>query len=177
MTGEQYLHDIVDEFLGWRQNAERALAQVSHDSFFARLDPESNSIAIIVKHLAGNFRSRWQSILTTDGEKPDRHRDTEFELTPDDTRDALMQRWNEGWELLLHSLRDLTPADLDTTIYIRSQPHPLYAAIHRAVTHVAQHVGQIILLAKHYSGPDWSTLTIAKGESEEFNRTMRKRGK
>jgi len=170
MTGEAYLRDIIAEFRGWKAKAERCLAQVSDEAFFSQLDPETNSTAIIVKHLAGNFRSRWREPLTTDGEKPDRNRDTEFELTASDTRDKLMSDWTASWDILLNTLESFSPEDLTKTIVIRTEDHTVPEALHRSVTHTAEHIGQIILLAKHFSGASWQTLSIARGKSREFNR-------
>lgn len=173
MTGEQYLKDITACFSDYRQKAERAMAQISDASFFEKIDAEANSVAELVKHLAGNLKSRWQDVLTTDGEKPDRHRDTEFRITPEDTRAALTDRWEAGWNVLETSLRSFVGGDLGKTITIRQEPLTLFSALHRSLAHAAEHVGQIILLAKHYSGPGWQTLSIARGKSEEFNRAMR----
>jgi hypothetical protein len=173
MTNDEYLKDITALFADYRRKAEQALAQVLDQAFFAQLDPGTNSPAMLVKHLGGNLRSRWRDVLTTDGEKPDRHRDTEFEITPEDTRTALMAHWASGWSELEKSLHALTAEDISRTILIRAEPLPLFHALHRALTHAAEHVGQIVLLAKYLAGPDWQTLSIARGKSEDFNRTMR----
>ena len=170
MTGEQFLRDVTERFRAYQQKAEQAIAQVSDDAFYAVLDENSNSIAQLVKHLAGNLRSRWRDVLTTDGEKPDRDRDTEFEIASRDTRDVLLTRWREAWGTVYAGLGDLPRDDLARTIYIRKEPHSLYQAISRSLTHVAEHVGQIVLLAKHFSGETWQTLSIARGKSGEFNR-------
>lgn len=170
MTGEQYIDDITGRFRTYQQKAEKAIAQVSDEAFFVLIDANSNSIAQLVKHLAGNLRSRWRDVLTTDGEKPDRNRDREFDIRPTDTRDALMNHWREAWGMLYAGLGDLPPDNLSRTIYIRKEPHTLYEAIHRSLTHVAEHIGQIVLLAKHLAGDDWETLSIARGKSTEFNR-------
>ena len=170
MTGEPYLRDVTERFRAYQQKAERAIAQVSDEAFFALVDEQSNSIAQLVKHLAGNLRSRWRDVLTTDGEKLDRNRDAEFDIGPRDTRDALLTRWREAFGTLYAGLGDLPRDDLARTIYIRKEPHSLYQAISRSLTHVAEHVGQIVLLAKHFSGENWQTLSIARGKSGEFNR-------
>ena len=172
MTGDQYLADIIAQFAGYRKRAEKALAQVSDEAFFKEFDPGGNSLAILVKHIGGNLRSRWRDVLTSDGEKSDRHRDSEFEITPNDSRESLMARWNEGWDILEASLKSLPADDLTRTITIRSEPHTLYKALHRSLTHTAEHIGQIIMLAKHLAGEDWQTLSIARGQSEAFNRKM-----
>jgi hypothetical protein len=164
--------DAVRSFRRYKRLAERALEQVSDAEFFARIDPESNSLAIIVKHIAGNLHSRWRDFLTTDGEKPDRMRDTEFELHADDTRSSLMQFWEAGWQTLFDSLEPLTEADLAKTITIRGEPHSVIEAINRQLTHYSSHVGQIVFLAKHLRSSNWQTLSVAEDRSDEFNRSM-----
>lgn len=173
--GRAYLADAIAQFETLKGTAERAAAQVDDEAFFAALDGEANSIAILVKHLAGNNRSRWTDFLTSDGEKPDRHRDREFELEPGDTREALMAAWAEGWDRLFHTLRGLAPEDLDRTIRIRHEPTKVLHAINRALTHHAGHVGQIVLLAKHARGADWKTLSVPRGASERLNAAMARR--
>ncbi|NNE99902.1 MAG: DUF1572 family protein [Pyrinomonadaceae bacterium] len=165
---ENYLEDSVTTFRSYKKLAEKALAQVSDEEFFFRLDGESNSIAIIVKHISGNMRSRWTDFLTTDGEKADRHRDTEFELT-DETRESLMDRWDESWEILFASLRLLTLEDFEKTVTIRGEAHTVAEAINRQLTHYAYHIGQITFLAKHFRSENWKTLSVPKNKSNEFN--------
>ncbi len=150
--------------------AERAMDQLDDEQFFRRLDPESNDVGTLVKHIAGNARSRWSDFMTSDGEKPDRNRDTEFELAQEDSRAALMERWHAGWQLMFDALAPLSDADLARAVTIRSEPHSVHHAIVRQLTHYAQHVGQILMLAKHYRGADWQTLSIPKGESEKWLR-------
>jgi hypothetical protein len=135
------------------------------------LDPEMNSIAIIMKHLAGNMRSRWTNFLTSDGEKPDRHRDSEF-VDPPDTHQALMQVWNEGWNRLFSALEPLSDADLTRTVTIRGEPHSVMQAVARQVAHYASHCGQIIFLAKHFQYKDWKSLSIPRNQSEQFTRRV-----
>ena len=163
----------------YRTLAERALAQVDDAAFFAALGdggPEGeNSLALVVKHLAGNFRSRWTDFLSSDGDKPDRHRDREFELDEGDTREALMARWAEGWRLLDETLDGLTADDLLRTVTIRGEPHAVVEALSRALAHTAYHAGQIVLLAKHHAGPGWQTLSIPRGQSEAFSAAHRTR--
>ncbi|MCM2270316.1 MAG: DUF1572 domain-containing protein [Thermoanaerobaculia bacterium] len=163
-----YLEDVVLSFRKQRELAERALAQVDDAAFFRRLDAESNSLAIVVQHVAGNQRSRWRDFLASDGEKPDRRRDDEFELAPGASRGELMARWEEGWRLLFDALAALAPGDLLRTVTIRGEPHTVLQAIDRQLVHYAQHVGQIVLLAKHWAGPAWRTLSIPKGRSRDF---------
>ena len=154
--------------------ADRAIAQVDDVAFLAALAPEGNSIALILKHIAGNARSRWRNLLTTDGEKPDRHRDTEFEIEQEDSRDAIMARWEAGWQYVFGALDALTPDDLYRTIYIRQRPHSIVQAVNRQLSHYAYHVGQIVFLAKHFQSGDWQWLSIPPGQSEQFNAAMRR---
>ena len=174
MTADHYLQDAMVLFRKMKQMAERALAQVSDEQFFAQLDAESNSLALIVKHIAGNARSRWRDFLTSDGEKPDRHRDGEFEIVTDDTRAALMERWERGWQYLFEALEPLRSGDLMRKVRIRNEEHTIVQAINRQLTHYASHIGQITFLAKHYAGSNWQTLSIPRGKSEEFNAKMSK---
>jgi len=162
-----YLEDSIDVLRYYKKLAERAMEQVSDDQLFASLDAENNSIAIVVKHLAGNMRSRWLDFLTSDGEKPDRNRDTEFEEPPP-TRAALMQKWEEGWTYVFGALEPLSDADLGRTITIRGEAHSVMQAINRQLAHYANHVGQIVMLAKHFAGSQWKPLTIPRGKSAEF---------
>jgi hypothetical protein len=163
-----YLEDSFSLLRQYKAFAERAMAQVSDEQLFLALDPEGNSIAIIVKHLAGNLRSRWTDFLTTDGEKPNRNRDGEF-IDPPATRAEVMSMWEEGWSRLFSALEGLSDADMGRTITIRGEAHSVMQAIHRAVGHCAQHIGQIILLGKHFAGGNWQSLTIPRNRSGEFN--------
>ena len=166
-----YTADSLSLFRTFKKQAERAIEQVPDDQLFTTLDPESNSIALIVKHLAGNMRSRWTDFLTTDGEKPDRHRDTEFE-DPPATRSALMEVWEEGWARVFQALAPLSDADLGRTVYIRGEAHSVMQAINRQLAHYAMHVGQVVLLAKHFAHQDWRPLTIPRRKSAEFNQRV-----
>jgi uncharacterized damage-inducible protein DinB len=163
-----YVKDSLDVFRYYKKLGERAMAQCPDDALFEPLDAESNSIAIVVKHMAGNMRSRWTDFLTTDGEKPDRNRDTEFE-TPPKTRAELMELWERGWKYVLDALEPLGDEDLARTITIRTEPHSVMQAINRQVAHYSYHVGQIVYLAKHLAGNKWQTLTVPKKKSAEFN--------
>jgi hypothetical protein len=162
------LKDSLDLMRFYKRLGDRAIAQVSDDALFEALDAESNSIAIIVKHLAGNMRSRWTDFLNSDGEKPDRDRDSEFEAPPT-TRDAVLSLWESGWELTFAALSPLTDSDLSRTAYIRGEAHSVMQTIHRQVAHYAYHVGQIVFLAKHSAGLDWNALTIPRRKSAEYN--------
>ena len=166
-----YSKDSIDIFRYYKKLGERAMAQCPDEGLFTTLDPESNSIAIIVKHLAGNMRSRWTDFLTTDGEKPDRNRDTEFEDAPK-TRAALMELWERGWKYVFDALAPLSDEDLSRKITIRTEPHSVMQAINRQVAHYSYHVGQIVYLARHFAGAKWQTLTIPKKKSAEFNRQV-----
>jgi Protein of unknown function (DUF1572) len=163
-----YLKDSIDLLRQYKRWAERAMAQIPDEAFGKSLDAESNSIAIIVKHLAGNMRSRFSDFLTSDGEKPDRNRDTEFE-TPSRTRAEVMEKWEAGWEYVFGALTPLSDADLARTVLIRTEPHSVMQAINRQIGHYCSHIGQIIYLAKHFAGDDWEAVTVPRGKSAEFN--------
>jgi len=163
-----YVEDSIALFGYYKQLADRAMAQVSDEHLFCTLDGEANSIAILVKHMAGNMRSRWIDFLTTDGEKPSRNRDSEF-MDPVTTRAALLEDWESGWAAVFGALTPLTDADLGRTIYIRGEAHSVMQAINRQVAHYAHHVGQIVLLAKHYTCDHWQSLSVPRNRSAEFN--------
>lgn len=168
-VAKQYLDDSFRAFRGYRHLAEGAIAQVRDEELFQLIDPEANSVAMLMQHIAGNMRSRWTDFLTSDGEKPDRHRDREFEARRA-TRDELMKEWNAAWELTLGVIQSLQPADVLREITIRGEKHSVLWAIQRQVTHYAYHVGQIVFLAKHFRSNGWKTLSIPRGKSEEFLR-------
>lgn len=165
---ENYHSDALTSFRNYKKMAERAIEQVSDKEFFALIDAEANSIALIVKHISGNLRSRWRDFLTTDGEKTDRYRDTEFELI-EDTRESLMQFWESGWQTLFEAVEPLNVDDFSRIVTIRGEPHTIVEAINRQLTHYAYHVGQIVLLAKHFKSAEWKTLSVPKNRSDEFN--------
>lgn len=166
-----YKSDALTSFRNYKKLAERAIEQVTDEEFFAAIDAEANSIAIVVKHIGGNLHSRWRDFLTADGEKPDRDRDAEF-ITHGDTRESLMQFWETGWRVLFDNLEPLTAEDFATTITIRGEPHSIVEAINRQLTHYSYHIGQIVLLAKHFRSADWKTLSIPRNRSAEFNRHL-----
>lgn len=170
---DHYLAEMRSQFGKLRSTAERAMAQVSDQDFARQLDEENNSIAITVKHIAGNLRSRCTDFLTSDGEKPDRDRDGEFVVGPGDTRSALMGEWQAGWDLLDSMVGALSADDVDRTVYIRAEPHTVVQALNRHLGHMAYHTGQIVQLAKHWAGSDWRTLTIARGQSRQFTAAKR----
>lgn len=166
-----YLRDVADRFRTHKDLADRALAQVRDEDLTVALDPESNSLAVLLLHLGGNLRSRWTDFLTTDGEKPDRNRDAEFEPGTV-TRQELLSHWNEGWNQLFVTLAALTEDDLTRTVTIRAEPHSVVGAIDRSLTHCAYHVGQIVFLAKHLAGGHWKTLSVPRGGTRAFNEKM-----
>jgi len=163
--GAAVLADTLLTFQRQRELAERALAQVSDDDFFRTIDAESNSVAILVKHIGGNLVSRWTDFLTTDGEKPTRNRDGEFVVTANAQRAAIMSLWNDGWLALISTFGQLRADDLTATVSIRGEAMTALAAMHRALAHISQHVGQIVLLTKHYRSADWKSLSIPRGQS------------
>jgi hypothetical protein len=163
-----YLDEAHRQMRGHKRLAEGAMAQLKDQELFVTLDPESNSIAVIVKHMAGNMRSRFTDFLTTDGEKPDRYRDQEFELTSTTTRADLTKRWEEGWARMFEAIESLKPEDVMRTVTIRGEPHTVLQAVNRQVAHYAYHTGQIVFLAKHIRSGKWKTLSIPRGKSEEF---------
>lgn len=165
-----FLEEIRRQLRGHKRLAERAVAQVTDQQLLVTLDPESNSLAILIKHLAGNMRSRFTDFLTTDGEKADRHRDQEFELAENTTREELLRWWEQGWACVFGTLDSLKPDDLMRTVTIREEPHTVLQALNRALTHYAFHIGQIVFLAKHLGSHNWQTLSVPRGKSEEFNR-------
>ena len=169
-----YLEEARRQFRGHKRLAEGAIAQLKDDELFVALDAESNSIAVIVKHLAGNMRSRFTDLLTTDGEKPDRNRDQEFEMNTGTTRADLMRWWEDGWARIFATIDALKSEDVMQTVTVRGQPHTVLQAINRQVAHYAYHTGQIVFLAKHFRSSDWKTLSVPRGKSEEFNAKARK---
>ncbi|HYH83947.1 MAG TPA: DUF1572 family protein [Pyrinomonadaceae bacterium] len=168
---EHYLEEAVGAFRGLKRLADGAIEQVSDEEMFRAIDPESNSIALIMKHMYGNMRSRWTDFLTTDGEKPDRRRDSEFLVEGEDRR-AVMERWEAGWQTVFDALAPLKAEDLLRHVAIRGEPHTVVKAINRQISHYGQHTGQIVFLAKHLKASDWQTLSIPRGESETFNKKM-----
>lgn len=164
-----YLQDVVAQFRQLKSLADRAMAQVRDEDLFATLDPESNSLAVLIQHMAGNMRSRWTDFLTSDGEKPDRNRDAEFLVAEGTTRQDLQARWEEGWRCLFQTLTALSEEDLALTVLIRAEPHSVIKAINRQLTHYGYHVGQMVFLCKHFASEHWRTLSVARGRSREFN--------
>ena len=166
-----YLEDSLAVFRYYKKLAEGAIVQVTDEQLYAVLDEEMNSIALVVKHMAGNMRSRWRDFLTSDGEKPDRQRDTEF-VDPPPTRAALLQLWDDGWHYLFTALEPLSEADMTRTITIRGEAHSVMQAINRQIAHYAYHCGQIVLLAKHFQHDRWKSLSIPRTKSADFNKKV-----
>src|SRR5215813_612303 len=165
---DSYLADSVSLFRYYKDLAERAMAQCNDAMLFEALDSESNSIAIVAKHMAGNMRSRWTDFLTSDGEKPDRNRDSEFEA-PTTTRAELMKQWNAGWNCVFSALETLADGDMTKTVYIRAEPHSVMQAINRQIAHYSYHAGQIVFLAKHFGCDSWKSLSVPRKQSAAFN--------
>jgi hypothetical protein len=155
--------------------ADKAIVQLPDDKLHVALDPNTNSIAVIMKHVAGNLLSRWTDFLTTDGEKPWRNRDDEF-VDTFTSRAELLAYWESGWQRLFDALAALTPADLDRTVTIRGEPHSVPLAVHRSLAHCGYHVGQIVLIARVLAGDDWTTITIPRGGSAKFNERVWAKG-
>ena len=172
-----YLEEARRQLRGHKRMGEGAVTQLRDEDFFITLDPEANSIAILVKHLAGNMRSRFTDFLTSDGEKPDRFRDREFELTAETTREKVMKWWEEGWACVFGAIDPLQPDDVMRTVMIRGEPHTVLQAVNRQIAHYAQHIGQIVFVAKHLKSDSWKTLSIPRGKSEEFKHHMAMSGK
>lgn len=166
-----HVEDSLSLFRYYKKLGEGAMAQVSDEQLFIALDPEMNSIALIVKHMAGNLRSRWTDFLTSDGEKPDRNRDSEFQ-DPPATRAALMEMWESGWACLFTALEPLSEADAGRTVKIRDEAHSVMQAVNRQLAHYAYHVGQIVFLAKHLQSAQWKSLSVPRGLSEQFNQRV-----
>ncbi len=178
--GAAYLADVLRNLRGYKKLAEQAMEQIGDEEMFRLIDAEANSIAMLVRHMAGNMRSRWTEFLTSDGEKPDRHRDEEFVITPGTTRADVMAWWEAGWQCVFDAITPLQPADLLRTVRIAGKEHSVLQAIDRQLLHYAGHVNQIVLLAKHFRGPAWKSLSIPKGQSEtyakQFERQLAARG-
>jgi hypothetical protein len=169
MTQESYVALLLREFKRLKILADGAISQCSDEQFFASPVPTDNSIAVIIKHVAGNLVSRWTDLLTTDGEKPDRNRDAEFEILPEDSRTRLLELWERGWSVLFASLGSLSDADMTRSIRIRGESLTLLQAVNRQLTHYSYHIGQAVFIAKHFCGASWKTLSIPRGGSAQFN--------
>lgn len=172
--GYTYLNTVLNNFRNIKSTSERAMEQLSFEELHWMPNEESNSVAVIIKHMAGNMISRWTDFLTSDGEKPNRNRDGEFE-GEFSSRDELLQTWETGWTRLFETIESLTPADLLKTVYIRTEPHTVIQAIERQVYHLSYHAGQIVYLGKLIRNSEWETITIPRGESKKFLEEMTER--
>ena len=171
ITDSPILSVAIDELQKIKKLADKSIEQLSDEQLHVTIDPDANSVAVLMRHMAGNMRSRWVNFLTSDGEKADRMRDREFE-DPGQHRADLIAEWEHGWQCVFDALTPLRDADLQRTVMIRGEAHTVYKAISRQVAHYAGHAYQILLLAKHMQGPNWKTLSIPRGQSEEFNRRL-----
>jgi len=169
-----YLDEVRRQLRGYKRLGEGAMSQLKDEELFVTIDPESNSVAILVKHLAGNMRSRFTDFLTSDGEKPNRNRDQEFEITSNTTRAEVMRWWEEGWAQVFSTIASLQPDDLLRTVTIRGEPHTVLQAVNRQLAHYSAHVAQITFLAKHLRSSEWKTLSIPRGKSQDFNSIAQK---
>jgi uncharacterized damage-inducible protein DinB len=175
--GSLYLDEIFRGLRGHKRLADDAIAQLSDEQFFALPSPEANSVAIVVKHMAGNMRSRFTDFLTSDGEKPDRNRDDEFLMHSAARRDEILRNWERQWQLVFDTINSLHPDDLERSVTIRGQPHTVLQALNRAALHFAYHSGQIVFLAKHWKGAEWRSLSVPKGQSQQVNAALREKYK
>lgn len=164
-----YLEDSIASLRAYKKLAEKALDQLSEEEFFVTLDEEGNSVAVIMKHMAGNMFSRWTDFLTTDGEKPNRNRDMEFVIEPKTSKDDLIDYWQRGWQCVFDALEPLHAEDLGKRVMIRGEEHTVIQAINRQLMHYANHIGQIVFLAKHFRSAEWKSLSIPRNRSAEFN--------
>jgi hypothetical protein len=172
---KHYLDDSISSFRAYKNLAEKALDQLSDDEFFITLDEEGNSIAVIMKHMAGNMFSRWTDFLTSDGEKPDRNRDMEFVIEPEAGKKDVFDYWQRGWQCVFDALEPLRAEDLERKVLIRGEEHTVIQAINRQMMHYANHIGQIVFLAKHFRSTEWKSLSIPRKRSAEFNADLAKK--
>jgi uncharacterized protein DUF1572 len=172
----EYLKDAIGSFKAYKKLAEKAIEQVTDQELFVTLDEEGNSIAVVMKHMAGNMLSRWTDFLTSDGEKPDRNRDMEFVIEEGTTKEAVLAYWERGWQAVFAAVEPLQPQDFERTVSIRGEAHTIVQAINRQLTHYSYHVGQIVFLAKHFRSSQWKSLSVPRNRSAEFNAKMRDQG-
>jgi len=166
---KEYLADSLSTFRAYKKLADKAIAQLKDEELFVQIDEESNSIAVVMKHISGNMISRWTDFLTADGEKPDRNRDMEFVINPQTSRQDLMAYWERGWQCVFTAVEPLTVEDFTKKVLIRGEPHTIIQAINRQLTHYAYHIGQIVFLGKHFRSAEWKSLSIPRNRSAEFN--------
>jgi len=173
---QNYFDDVLSSFRAYKKLAEKAIAQLNDEEFFVTLDEEGNSVAVIMKHMAGNMLSRWTDFLTSDGEKPNRNRDMEFVIEPQTTKDAVIDYWERGWRSVFDALEPLRPEDFEKKVKIRGEEHTIVQAINRQMTHYAYHIGQIVFLAKHFRSAEWKSLSIPRHRSADFNAYLSSQG-
>lgn len=174
--GEHYLEDAISSLRAYKKLADKAIAQLKDDEFFVAIDEEANSIAVIMKHMAGNMFSRWTDFLTTDGEKPNRNRDMEFVIDSQSSKDDIVAYWEKGWKCVFNALEPLKAEDLERKVLIRGEEHTVMQAINRQLMHYPNHIGQIIFLAKHFRSTEWKSLSIPRNRSAEFTAQLKARG-
>ena len=171
---QNYHKDAVSAMRAYKKLAGKAIAQLKDEEFFVTLDEEANSVAVVMKHMAGNMISRWTDFLTSDGEKPDRNRDMEFVIDASTTKDDVLAYWERGWKCVLDAIEPLTPEDFEKTVLIRGEKHTIVQAINRQLMHYAYHIGQIVFLAKHFRSAEWKSLSIPRNRSADFNASLMK---
>lgn len=169
LVAKDYLADAVSSFRAYKKLADKAIEQLKDEEWFVTIDDEANSVAVIMKHMAGNMLSRWTDFLTSDGEKPDRNRDMEFVIEPQTSKNDVLSYWERGWKSVFDAVEPLQSGDLQKKVYIRGQEHSVVQAINRQIAHYAYHVGQIVFLAKHFRSSGWKSLSIPKNRSSQFN--------
>jgi hypothetical protein len=174
---QNYFEDAIASFKAAKKLADKAIEQMKDEEFFVTLDEEANSVAVIMKHMAGNMFSRWTNFLTSDGEKPDRNRDMEFVIEANTTKADVLDYWERGWACVFAAVEPLQPEDFEKTVMIRGEKHTIVQALNRQMTHYAYHVGQIVFLAKHFRSAQWNSLSIPRNKSAEFNAQMQSRTK
>jgi hypothetical protein len=175
--GQHYLDDAITTFKDYKALAEKAFGQLRAEEFFLAIDAEANSVAVIIKHMAGNMVSRWTDFLESDGEKPDRQRDLEFVITKGTTHEDLLACWERGWACVFAAIEPLRPEDFERKVLIRGEEHSIIEAINRQLTHYAYHAGQIVFLAKHIRSAEWESLSIPRNRSAEFNTYLEEKNK
>ena len=174
---QNYFEDAVVSLKNYKKLADKAIAQLKDDEFFVTLDDEANSVAVIMKHMAGNMFSRWTDFLTSDGEKPDRNRDMEFVIGSDTTKEDVLDYWERGWACVFAAIEPLKLEDFKKTVSIRGESHTIVMAINRQLMHYSYHIGQIVFLAKHFRSTQWNSLSIPRNKSAEFNLKMQSQAK
>lgn len=172
----EYLADALSSLRAYKKLADKAIAQTKDNELFVKLDDESNSIAVVMKHMAGNMISRWKDFLNTDGEKPDRNRDMEFVIEASTTKDDVLAYWERGWKCVFEAIEPLTPADFERKVMIRGQEHTIVQAINRQLMHYSYHIGQVVYLAKHFRSSEWESLSIPRNRSADFNKFLGESG-